>query len=79
MSRDKEEDIIDVDGSDEGEEEYEVESITGFKWDVSIAGVEHLCRHLARPVRSDSPEDLSSLNSWEVIHVVGVGLRNAMP
>ncbi|EKD02210.1 hypothetical protein A1Q2_03572 [Trichosporon asahii var. asahii CBS 8904] len=32
MSRDKEEDIIDVDGS-EGEEEYEVESITGFKWE----------------------------------------------
>lgn len=37
MSRDTEDDIIDVDGSDAGdEEEYEVESITGFKWEVSV-------------------------------------------
>lgn len=40
MSRDKEEDIVDVDGAsddgDEEEEEYEVESIAGFKWEVSV-------------------------------------------
>lgn len=40
MSRDKEDDIIDIDGSEEGEEEYEVESITGFKWEVSVVSVD---------------------------------------
>lgn len=75
MSRDKEEDIIDVDGSDEGEEEYEVESITGFKWEVSIGAVELSCRQLAKASRSRTLCLFSVLLVLELLRMAEVGCK----
>lgn len=78
MSRDKEEDIIDVDGS-EGEEEYEVESITGFKWEVSFGAQELPCRYAGCLQDQTDPADSvqSSFSiSWEWLRVFGPGCGN---
>lgn len=80
MSRDMEEDIIDVDGSDDdGEEEYEVESITGFKWEVSIGAVELPCRQLGKASRSHRLCQSASCRGWSCSRWMRWDASSAMP